>query len=146
MVCFGDVVKVVHAAVCAHGPDGFVFKPRGLVFLLLVIIDLGTLNNAALVTVVFGFAFAFHDDIMHGFTGDLLVAVKLAAGKVPGRQRSCLVDNVDQDIGAICAERLGDGVVDQGLGEGAVGLCKFFLVNNFHFGVSGLDDDTFHPF
>ena len=133
LVGLGDVVEIVDTAVGAHGPDRLVLKAGGQILACLgVVIDLRTLDDAAGMAVVLRLAAAGDDGVVHGLAGDLLVAVELAEGEVPGRQAAGLVDDIDQDVGAVLAERLADRVVDQGLGKGPVGLLEFCRVGDRH--------------
>ena len=128
VIGFGNVVEIVHTAVCTHGPDRFIFKSCRLEVFILVIVYLGTLDNAAGVTIVLWLAAAFLDDVIHGFAGNFIVSVKLAQRKVFGRQGAGFIDDIYQRIGSISGKGLAYRVVDQGLGKGPVGRFKIPLV------------------
>ena len=93
--------------------------------------------------VVLDLAAARQDRVVHGLAGDLLVAFKLAQGEVPGRQAAGLVDDIDEDVGAVLAEGLADRMIDEGLGEDPVRLLEFFRIGDRHLAVLRIDGDEF---
>ena len=97
----GDVVEVVDAAVGAQAPDGLVLEAGGHVLAVLVVVDLGALDDAAGVAAVLRLAAAGNDGVVHGLAGDLVVPFELAVGEVAGRQPARLVQDVHQHVGAV---------------------------------------------
>src|SRR6185369_1378443 len=125
----GDDVQIVNAAVGADPPDGLVFEPGGDVFPLLVAVDLGTLDDAAGVAAVLRLAAALDDRLAHGLAADLVVPVELTVAEVFGGQSPGLVEDVDQDVGAVSGEPLAaHRVLQNRLGKGAGGELKLFRI------------------
>ncbi len=115
----GDIVQIVGGAVGAHAPDGFIFEARSQVVAVPVVVHLGALDDTTRMAAVFRLAATCDDRVVHGFTGDFVVSLELAVPEVPGRQAAGLVEDVDQDIGAVGRQGLtADRMIEQRLGKG----------------------------
>ena len=55
--------------------------------------------------------------------------------KLRGGQSAGLVDDIDQNVGAVLAQGLADGIVDQGLGKGAAGNLEGLGIGDVDFAV-----------
>ena len=131
----GDVIQIVDATVGAKTPDGLILETGGDVFAVLVIVNLRTLDDAAGMAAMLRLAAAGNDGLVHGLAGNLVVAVELTNGKVPGRQAAGFVEDVDQDVGAIGGQTLtADRMIKQGLGKGARRNLEFFRLGDLDAG------------
>lgn len=73
------------------------------------------------------------DGVIHGLAGNGFMTGKLAAGEIAGWQAAGLIDNIDQNVGAILAQGLGEWIVDQGLGKDPGSGSEAFGISNGDF-------------
>ena len=144
-VGLGDMIQVVDTAVGPHGPDRFVLEAGGLIVFVDIVVDLRTLDDTTGMAAVFRFAATFHDLIVHGLAGDLVMARKLTGGEIACRQSAGLVDDIDQDIGAVLAESLTDRMIDKRFRKDLVGGLEFFRIGNGDLAVFRVDGDELDP-
>src|SRR6185369_2145991 len=133
----GYIVQVIDAAVGAEAPDGLILETGGEILAILVVVDLGALDDAAGMAAMPGLAAAGSNGVVHGFAGDLIVSLELADGEILGRQSAGLVEDVDQHVGAVSGQALAaDRVVQERLGKGLGSGLEFFGVGDYDLGRS----------
>ncbi len=110
---------------------GLVLEAGGHVLAFLVVVDLRTLDDAAGMAAVLRLAAAGDDGVVHGLAADLVVPFELAGTEVPGRQAAGLVEDVDQDVGAVGGQPFAaDRVIEHRLGEGLGGGLEFLRIGD----------------
>ena len=141
----GNVVQVADVAGAAETPDGLIFETGGYILALFVQIHLGTLDDAAGMAAVARIAAPRYDHVVHGFSADLFRMVDRAVTEVFGRKSAGLVQDIDQDVGAVGRQTLtADRMIEQRLGEDPGLLLEFFRIGDGETGPAGVvDGDIF---
>jgi len=138
-VHLGDVINILDHAVGTKGPYRLIFHAGSDVFSVFVIIRLGTLDDTAGMTSFLDPAASGLHMLDHFFTGNTFDVVKSSLPEIFGRQRSGLIENINQNRGSKGRQALtSHGMIKQNFDPTFGGNLEGFLVSIAGTGTIGI--------